>query len=83
MNKLHENYVLMVKIIPSSEERGIKNIISIISKEIKILTKAISSDKSLKNKEMLKKLTFEKLLIQLLFDGPDLTFSPSRYNKNE
>ena len=84
MDRLHENFVLLTKTQNSDFELGIKKIINGISREIKTLSKLIPSEKE--NKEYkfdLKRWTFEKLLVQLLFDGPDLTFSPSRYNKDE
>lgn len=79
MSKLYDNYILLLKHIPRSEERGIKKIINTISRKIKNLKK---SEPTPETEDLLKSYTFEKVLIQILFDGPDLTFSPSRYCKD-
>lgn len=84
MNLLHDNYVLLIKFTPSCDERGIKKIINEISRRIKKLNKILLKEKTNdKAQKDLTRNTFEKIIVQMLFDGPDLTFSPSRYNKDE
>jgi len=84
MDILHDNYVLLITSTQSNDERGINKIINEISRKIKNLTKILQSEKSNEQaKNDLTIYTFEKLLVQMLFDGPDLTFSPSRYNIDE
>lgn len=65
-------------------ERGIKRFLSESIKNIKEVSKELKKhpeNEELKTK--LNKYMFEKLLIQLLFDGPDLTYSPSRFATDE
>ncbi|CAI2361317.1 unnamed protein product [Moneuplotes crassus] len=73
MTAISDNYVLLVKEIAGKEEIGVKKIVNQVARRIKVLAKQDQTEEV--QKEM-RKYTLQKLLVQILLDGPDLRFLP-------